>query len=97
MQHDPSDTEFTEFMAEQSAALNENSDEFANRYGFEHNCRCDKDFEEGNVGVVPACWVSMVDDALVALVLHRNILRSISTGIVDDPAALAQEFFVSGG
>lgn len=85
--------EFSEFMAEESAKINNNPDAFMDKFGFVHECRCDKDYEEDNLCIVPECWTKMVDDAMAALRLHREILRQIAAGLVDDPEALAKEMF----
>lgn len=41
-----------------------NSDDFAQTYGFEHNCTCADDWAEGNLGVVSICYLEMVSQAL---------------------------------
>lgn len=41
-----------------------NTDNFLQTYGFEHECACADDWAEGNLGVVSICYLSMVQEAL---------------------------------
>lgn len=43
-----------------------NAEDFLDKYGFEHDCRCAKDWLEGNCGMVTECYCKMTDDALEA-------------------------------
>ena len=51
-----------------------NTDEFRNRYGFEHNCRCAEDWAVGNLGVVAVCYLNMCRDAMETLAAIQETL-----------------------
>jgi hypothetical protein len=38
--------------------------DFADLYGFEHDCHCAEDWKTGNTGMVSECYTQMCDDAL---------------------------------
>ena len=40
--------------------------DFMDEYGFEHDCHCASDWDEGNVGLVSKCYTEMTEDALAA-------------------------------
>lgn len=54
--------EFGEYLTELTEMVN-NSD-FEDRYGFPHDCRCDADWQEGNVAMASVCFMKMAEDAL---------------------------------
>lgn len=56
------DEEFSEYLSELSTMVN-NSD-FEDRYGFTHDCHCDKDWQEGDVAMASHCFMQMAEDAL---------------------------------
>lgn len=63
---------FEQYLEEQEA-LNE-SGTFEDIYGFEHECRCAHDWNEGNLGVVSICYLEMCNDALDKLSETRREL-----------------------
>lgn len=90
------DPEYAEWLRQEQAPLNE-TDAFLRTYGFEHDCRCAEDYEEGNVGYVSACWANMANDALGTCkeLLEKNLelrskiaqLRAQVTGLEAEPVA----------
>ena len=82
--------QFNEYKEEQDA-LN-NSDEFVELYGFQHECRCAEDWAEGNLGVVSVCYLEMCRDAL-------EYLKQARKELADKDAKLAQAriFLVEAG
>lgn len=65
----------------ESQEFNEAEVEFTEKYGFVHNCRCDKDWEEGNLGVVSVCYLGMVTDALDTLATTREEVKDANRAI----------------
>lgn len=53
-------TDFDGFMEDMAEQVKE----FSDLYGFEHDCHCKEDFEEGKVGLVSECYIGLTDDAL---------------------------------
>ncbi len=43
------------------------AEEFKARYGFEHDCRCEQDWDTGNLAVTAECFLNMIKDALTTL------------------------------
>lgn len=62
---------------EESAEYNAAQQQFAERYGFKHDCHCDQDWEEGNLGVVSMCYLGMVADAMETLANARDELKEV--------------------
>jgi phosphoenolpyruvate synthase/pyruvate phosphate dikinase len=52
------------FLDQQSAAFQENQDEFEATYGFKHECVCAADYAEGNMETVTKCYLKLSEDAL---------------------------------
>lgn len=52
------------FLDQEAAAFAEVADEFEKMYGFRHDCHCDKDYAEGNIGEVTECYAGMIVDSL---------------------------------
>jgi hypothetical protein len=44
-------------------------EEFAELYGFDHDCHCAADWMEGRTGLVSECYTELCDDALTTC--HR--------------------------
>lgn len=67
------------FYQEEQAGFNEDDarKEFQEKYGFEHNCRCAADWEEGNLGVVSECYLGLVADAMDTLEAKIAELREV--------------------
>ena len=40
--------------------------QFAEMYGFDHNCHCAKDYSDGSLAQVTECYLELTDDALEA-------------------------------
>lgn len=54
------------FLDQEAAAFAEVADEFAEVYGFVHNCHCDEDYAAGRVGEVTECYAGMIVESLAA-------------------------------
>lgn len=76
--------------------VNDQRREWLEMYGFDHECSCAADVEEGRVVEVPACYAGACDEAFVALRKARGFLFAIATSPSQSPAilkALAKEAF----
>src|SRR5207247_83363 len=51
--------------------------EFVSKYGFDHDCHCAVDWEEGNLGVVSMCYLGMISDAMNTLEEKIEELRAV--------------------
>lgn len=89
---------YQEFLELEAADLNGKQDAFFERYGFKHDCRCDKDFAEDRTAHVPMCWVEMMDMAFDRLPAYRAFLKELATDPYADTATAEQitEFLNAG-
>lgn len=68
----PEEREYYERLKDLDAAVN--TIDFADMYGFEHNCRCAEDWAMGAVGTVSECYTKMTNDALEACMRMKGEL-----------------------
>lgn len=61
---------------QETQTFNDAEEEFVEKYGFVHKCRCAADWEEGNLGVVSVCYLGMVTDAMETLAAKVDELKS---------------------
>lgn len=60
---------------EEQDAVND-SDDFRDRFGFDHQCQCADDWAAGNLGVVAVCYLNMCRDAMEYLAEARAELAA---------------------
>ena len=51
------------------------AEEFKAKYGFEHDCRCEQDWDTGNLAVTAECFLRMIKDALSRLAEVQTLLN----------------------
>lgn len=71
---DEEELEANEFMEDEEAI--ESPEEFAEKYGFDHECHCGDDWASGNLAVVSVCYVNMIREALDVLAETRSELKN---------------------
>ena len=54
----------------------ESAEDFADKYGFSHDCQCGDDWASGNLAVVSVCYVNMIREALDVLAGTREELKA---------------------
>lgn len=52
------------FLDQEAAAFAEAAEQFANMYGFVHECHCDTDYSSGKVVEVTECFAGMIVESL---------------------------------
>lgn len=60
------DPRLIHMLDQESAAFNDNSDNFEQTFGFKHYCTCDVDYSEGRVGEVTECYDRLCQEAMHA-------------------------------
>jgi len=69
---------YEEYLAAQAEA----AEEFKEMYGFDHDCHCKEDWEEGNVGLVSECYTKMVNEALKQCHLYKGEVAELERSIL---------------
>lgn len=81
------DEQYEQYKNEQDT-INE-SDTFAEDYGFEHECRCAEDWAEGNLGVVSVCYLDMTKNAMDTLRTERTMHKACRAELAQTKIELA--------